>query len=101
MYCRVVNKEFGIDPENIKAALYYLEDGVVLSASYDLESLESVEAELLALYDEIKGQDPDGAVGKTGRHCNNCEYRVMCPFFKNKSRLSSWNGDLKSLPGMG
>lgn len=98
MYCRVVSKEFGIDPENIKAALYYLEDGIVLSSSYDGASLESVETEMLSLYDEIHEQKPENAAGRTGQHCQRCEYRDMCPFFKSRSKASSWDGDLKNLP---
>lgn len=97
MYCRVVNKDFGINPKNIKAALYYLEDGVVLSSSYDEESLLGVEAELLGLYDEINERKPEMATGRTGQHCSRCEYKDMCPFFKNKSRVLSWDGDPRKL----
>lgn len=97
MYCRVVQRHFNLKAENIKAALYYLEDGETLAACYDQDSLYSIESELLALYDEIKGQDPDHAVGKTGRHCNLCEYKDMCPFFKNKNKSLNWDGNLKNL----
>lgn len=97
MYCRVVQKEFGLKAGNIKAALYYLEDGLLLSSSYDDESLDLIEKELLALYDEIREHSPENAIGKTGRHCTLCEYKNMCPFFKNKNRTLNWNGDLKNL----
>lgn len=97
MYCRVVQKEFGMKAHNIKAALYYLEDGETLAASYDQESLDSIESELLSLYDEISEHDPNRAIGRTGRHCNLCEYRGVCPFFKNKNKTVVWDGDLKSL----
>jgi putative RecB family exonuclease len=97
MYSRVVQKEFGLEPKNIRAALYYLEDGETLDASYDEQSLDSIESELLSLYDEIKGVPPENAFGKVGRHCSFCEYKDMCPFFKSKSRSLSWDGDLKSL----
>ncbi len=93
IYSRVVQKEFGIEPENIKAALYYLEDEQIVSSSYKEESLSLIEKELLSLYDSISRHEPEQAVGKTGSHCKRCEYRGMCPFFKNKN----WNGDLKSL----
>lgn len=97
MYCRVVQKEFGLKAGNIKAALYYLDDAVVLSSSYDDESLLAVESELLGLYDEISERNADHVVGRTGQHCNRCEYREMCPFFKSRSKVSGWDGDLKSL----
>ena len=97
MYCRVVQKEFGINPNNIRAALYYLEDGETIDASYNEESLLSVEEELLSLYDEIKQKSPDDAIGKVGRHCSLCEYKDMCPFFKNKSKSMIWDGNLKNL----
>lgn len=93
MYSRVVQKEFGISAQNIKSALYYLEDEQILSASYDEKSLDLVEQELLNLYDSISSHDPQNAIGKVGSHCQRCEYKDMCPFFKNKN----WNGDLKGL----
>lgn len=98
MYCRIVHKDFGIDPGNIKAALYYLEDGLLLSAGYDEASLVSIEQEMLALYDEIYERRPEDATGRTGRHCDRCEYKEMCPFFKSRSTATTWNGDLKNLP---
>lgn len=99
IYSRVVQKEFGIDADNIKAALYYLEGEELLPASYSEESLVSIERELLDVYNSISSHDPEKAFGKTGNHCNRCEYRGMCPFFRSggtKKRIS-WDGDLKSL----
>lgn len=84
IYSRVVQKEFGIDPENIMAALYYLEDELLLSSSFSSDSLERIEKELLNLYNEIYEHRPEDARGKTGSHCSRCEYREMCPFFKSK-----------------
>jgi len=97
IYSRVVEKEFGIKPDNIKAALYYLEDGLMLSSSYSKESLDKVESELLEVYDSIYSHDPSRAMGSTGNHCKRCDYRDMCPFFKNKSKLTNWDGDLKRI----
>jgi len=97
IYSRVVQKEFGIDPKNIKAALYYLEDEVILHSSYEEDSLESIEKELLEIYNEIYQHPPDHARGITGNHCNRCEYRDMCPFFRSPSKKTIWNGDLKKL----
>lgn len=95
IYSRVVQKEFGINPENIKSALYYLEDEQILSAAYDENSLNLVEKELLELYNSISNHHPDNATGRTGDHCKRCEYRDLCPFFKNKSLI--WDGDLSKI----
>lgn len=84
IYCRVIQKEFGLEAKNIKAALYYLEDSQILSACYDEESLSRIEEELLEVYNTIKEHDADNAIGKTGQHCQRCEYRNMCPFFRSK-----------------
>jgi CRISPR/Cas system-associated exonuclease Cas4 (RecB family) len=99
LYSRVVQKEFGIDPANIKAALYYLEGEHLLPASYSEDSLDMIERELLEVYNSISSHDPDKAFGKTGNHCNRCEYRDMCPFFRNGSskKRITWDGDLGSL----
>jgi putative RecB family exonuclease len=97
MYSRVVQKDFGIEPTNIKAALYYLEDGLILSSSYDESSLSSIESELLDLYDEISERKPEHASGRTGNHCQRCEYKDMCPFFKSRSKILSWDGDPSKL----
>ncbi len=98
LYSRVVQRDFGIQAKNIKAALYYLEDSVLLGAQYTEESLLNIEKELLAVYNEIKEKDPRDAYGKTGQHCSRCEYNVICPFFQAKgSKAASWNGDFGSL----
>jgi ATP-dependent helicase/DNAse subunit B len=93
IYSRVIQKEFNIKPSNIKAALYYLEDEQILAACYGEESLDSIEKELLDVYNSISSHEPENALGRTGQHCRRCEYRDMCPFFKNKK----WNGDLSTL----
>jgi len=97
MYSRVVQKEFGIEAENIKAALFYLEDEDILSASYSEESLDSIEVELLGLYDQIKSHQPDEARGVVGQHCGRCEYKNMCPFYRNSRTKLFWDGNLSSL----
>jgi CRISPR/Cas system-associated exonuclease Cas4 (RecB family) len=90
-----VQKEFGLKAENIKAALYYLEDEVILSSSYDEESLDKIEKELLEVYNKIESHKADEARGNTGSHCNRCEYKDMCPFFKNKNSISSLPKNLR------
>lgn len=97
MYSRVVQKEFGIEASNIRAALFYLEDEEIVSASYSEESLCAVERELLVLYDDIKSHAPEEARGCVGQHCSRCEYRDMCPFYKSSRNKLSWDGNLSSL----
>lgn len=98
IYSKVVSKEFGIPATNIKAALYYLEDEEILSSCYNEESLEIIEKELLEIYDSIKEHRPEDAKGITGQHCQRCEYRNMCPFFRNVKKKVVWDGNLKRLP---
>ena len=97
MYSRVVQKEFGIEAQNIKAALFYLEDEELLSASYSEDSLDSIEVELLGLYDQIKSHAPDEARGVVGQHCGRCEYKNICPFYRSSRAKLSWDGNLSSL----
>jgi CRISPR/Cas system-associated exonuclease Cas4 (RecB family) len=97
IYSRVVQKEFGISPKNIKAALLYLEGEKIVSASYTEDSLDSIEHELLGLYESISSHPPEEARGLVGQHCRRCEYRDMCPFYKSSRRKLQWDGDLSSL----
>jgi len=39
-YCWIINKEFGIAPKNIKAALYYLEDAKLVPVTYSEATLK-------------------------------------------------------------
>lgn len=97
IYSRVVQKEFGLKAENIRAALFYLEDEELLDASYTEESLCAIERELLELYNQINGHRPEEARGSVGQHCNRCEYKDMCPFFRSSRNKLVWDGNLKSL----
>lgn len=98
LYSRVVQKDFGVPAANIKAALYYLEDSDLIGAQYSDESLEKIEEELLAVYNEIFSTNPEHVTGKTGQHCQRCEYKEMCPFFQGTGgRAMRWDGDLGSL----
>lgn len=94
LYCRVVQKEFNLEAKNIKAALFYLEDEELLSSCYDENSLCSIEKELLDIYNKIHSHEPQNAIGQTGNHCQRCEYKNMCPFFRNVQKKIIWDGDL-------
>lgn len=81
-YARVIQKTFNIKPENIKLALYYLEGGDLVGVNYSEKSLEEVEKQLLEAYLKIENVCPDTVIGIVGRHCNNCEYNNVCPFYR-------------------
>lgn len=94
-YARVVHRDFGIAAENITCSLYYLEDGEHATAKFSEATLLNTEKELLELYNKIAAHDPEQVVGKTGEHCNRCEYRDMCPFFKGRS--GGWGSGSKEV----
>lgn len=95
-YARWVQRQYGLRPENIKAALYYLEGENLIAAQYDEESLEGAEKELLRAYLAIERADPDKVWGRVGWHCKNCAYETVCPFY-NKSNPAVWDGDMVSI----
>lgn len=85
-YSRVVQKKYNIPAERIKAALYYLEGGDLIAAQYSDQALENAENDLLQAYHDIENKDENDVWGRTGPHCNRCEYRSICPFFRNKNQ---------------
>jgi len=80
-YAKVVQREFNVPAENIRAALYYLEGGNLIAAKYNQQSLDAAEQELLTAYDDIKQLSPDKAVGSVGEHCRRCTWNKICPFY--------------------
>jgi ATP-dependent helicase/DNAse subunit B len=81
MYARVVQKEFQVPAENIRCALYYLEDGDLVAAKYNDDAIISAEQELLEAYNQIFETAPEAALANTGDHCFRCLYRDRCPYF--------------------
>ena len=99
VYARVVQKEFNIKPENIQTALYYVEGGDLIGATFTDETLQKVEQELLNTYKRIEDADPDKVWGTVGWHCKRCDYQEMCPFYKPiTQKAASWDGDMSKLP---
>jgi CRISPR/Cas system-associated exonuclease Cas4 (RecB family) len=96
-YARVVQREFSIPSNNIKAALYYLDGENLIAAQYNDDSLERVEKELKEGYIEIEKSNPDRVWGNVGWHCKNCDYASICHFFQSQGDGSKWNGDLIEL----
>lgn len=96
-YSRVVQREFGIEPQNIRAALYYLEGEDIVAVSYGQNSLLLAESDLKDTFIEIQQSNADKVWGTPGQHCNFCDYKTICPHAQKKDRDIVWDGDLGSL----
>ena len=97
-YARVVQREFGLKAENIKAALFYLEGENIIACQYSDESLLQVEEDLRNSFIKIENSNPDKVWGKVGWHCKNCDYATICPFYSPQSaEQASWSGELVDL----
>lgn len=93
VYARVVQKDFGINPENIKCALFYFEGEEIVAAQYNEQSLIEAENELKVAYDRIVKADENKVWGNVGWHCNNCDYKSICHFYKGKDAADTkWDG---------
>jgi CRISPR/Cas system-associated exonuclease Cas4 (RecB family) len=79
-YAKVVQRNFGAKAENIRVALYFLEDGQLVSVRFSQKSLDEAERYLVKVYDKIKAHDPNLVVGTPGEWCRNCDYFDICPF---------------------
>lgn len=82
-YGKIVQNTFGAKPENIKAALFYLEGSEIVSTGFTQESLDSAQQELIDTYDQIAYTDPVIVLGSVGSHCRFCDYRKICTFYKD------------------
>lgn len=99
-YARVVQREFDLKAENIKAALFYLEGENLIGCCYSEESLLNAERELLESYKMIEAADADKVWGKVGWHCKNCDYATLCPFYKGSGGDNpKWDGNMDSMGG--
>lgn len=79
-YARAIQRMYNVDAGQIKAALYYLEDGEFIGAKFSNKSLLAVEAELLKVYKQIYSADPNKITPNPGPHCDRCGYKSICPF---------------------
>lgn len=80
-YAYVVNQTFGIAPENIRGALFYLEGAEIIDARFTKQSLEDARDELVTAYKQIQHMKPEDVWGTPGNHCFRCEHKSICPFF--------------------
>ena len=98
MYSRVIQREFNLKAENIKAALFYLEGENLIACQYSDDSLQRAERELLDAHKMIEESNPDNVWGKVGWHCKNCDYATMCPFYTPTSKAQdAFDGDMTKL----
>lgn len=97
-YAWVVNQEFEIAPQNIHSALYYVDGGDLIGATFSEKTLLRGKEELLKTYKKIEQADPDKVWGTVGHHCKRCDYRVQCPFYKPMTaKEAAWDGDMSKL----
>lgn len=80
-YAMVAEKEFNINIENIRAALYYLDGGNLVPMKFNKQMIERAKGLLASTYDLIKEKNPEEVWGKTGEHCRRCQFRKICPFY--------------------
>jgi CRISPR/Cas system-associated exonuclease Cas4 (RecB family) len=80
-YAMVAEKEFNIKPENIRAALFYLDGGNLIPVKFNRHMIDKTKELLLSTYDLIKNKNPEEVWGKTGEHCRRCAFRKICPFW--------------------
>lgn len=91
MYCKVVQREFNVEAEDIKAFLYYLEGGDLIGAKFNQSSLDSAEEELREAFGKILEMEEKDVKPTIGYHCNRCDFRTMCKYFgKNKNNMDSY-----------
>jgi RecB family exonuclease len=83
-YAFVVHDQFGIPPENIHAALYYLEGGKIVSTNFSLENLMKHKETLRKTFLKIEQLHENQASANVGNHCNRCDYSEICPFFRRE-----------------
>jgi CRISPR/Cas system-associated exonuclease Cas4 (RecB family) len=84
-YALYVSEKYNIDPENITAALIYVDGGNIVSTNFTKEGLENTKKYLKDLYYKIENSDETKVAGKVGRHCGFCDYNNICPFYKAES----------------
>lgn len=82
IYARFLNKKHGIPADRMQAALYYVDDRVLVPTRFTQEAIEEAEQILLNAYDEIVEMPPEHAAGRTGFHCQRCDWKNICPYAK-------------------
>lgn len=80
-YALYVSQKFSIAPENIQAALVYLEEPEVVSTNFTLKGLEETKEFLRKSYIDIESYPEEKVKGSVGFHCQRCDYNESCTFY--------------------
>lgn len=81
-YAWAVQQKLGIDIDNIRVALYYLEGANLIAGKVTQKAANEAIVELRRVYDQIKDTDPNKVVGCVGEWCKRCEYNGICPYYR-------------------
>ena len=81
-YSLVVRDKFNIEGDKIILALFYLEDGKMISVNFDDKTLDECKEYLINSFEEIKDKNPNKVKANVGNHCRFCDYNDICPWYK-------------------
>lgn len=81
-YALYVHEHFNIEPENIQAALVYLEDPQVISTNFNKKQLIETKQKLRKTFLTIESVEADTVIGNVDKHCYRCDYNDRCPFYR-------------------
>ena len=82
-YAFVVGEQFNIKPENIHAALFYLEGSKMVSTNFKEENLKKCKELLRNTFIKIEKIEDSKALANVGKHCYRCDYSNVCPYFRS------------------
>lgn len=83
-YALYVHEHFGIEPENIQAALVYLENPTIVNTNFTKQRLVETKDFLKKNFSQIENMDADKVVGNVGYHCRRCDFNDKCAFYRSK-----------------
>ena len=80
-YALYVHEKFKIKPENIQAALIYLDPPQqVINTNFVKDTLLATKKYLKDSYYDIENKDPNKVKPTVGYHCRRCDYFDQCPY---------------------
>jgi len=83
-YALYVHEHFEIEPENIQAALVYLENPTIVNTNFTKKRLIETKDFLKKNFSQIENTDPDKVVGNVGWHCKRCDFNDKCAFYMSE-----------------
>lgn len=78
-YAFAVSHLFNVQIEDVKVALYYLDEPELISTKYTKDQIDSTLRELDMCYVAISSTNEDNVNANPGTHCKFCEYKSICP----------------------